>query len=125
MAWFFPDEATAHTDALLERVRREGAVAPAIWPLEVANVMLFGEKRGRVTASDTDDFIALLGLLPILVDDQAPGLAFATILPLARRHKLTVYDAAYLELALRLGLPLATLDKELRLAAPTVGGVLL
>ncbi len=125
MAWFFPDEVTAHTDALLERVRREGAVAPAIRPLEVANVMLFGEKRGRVTASDTDDFIALLDLLPILVDDQAPGLALATILLLARRHKLTVYDAAYLELALRLGLPLATLDKELRLAAPTVGGLLL
>ena len=125
MAWFFPDEATPHTDALRKRLDRETAAVPSLWPLEAANIMLMGERRGRTTQAEANEFIDLLNDLPIIVDDQTPAVAFAAILPLARTQKLTVYDAAYLELALRLGLPLATLDKALRTAAASLGVVLL
>ena len=125
MAWFFPDEATPQTDALRKRLEHETAAVPSLWPLEVANVMLMGERRGRTSRADAEEFIALLNGLPIIRDDQTPALAFAAILPLARTQNLTTYDAAYLELALRLGLPLATLDRRLLQAAQALGVTLL
>ena len=125
MAWFFPDGATKEAAANLARLRLSGATVPSLWPLEVANVMLIGEKRGRVTQNDTEAFVTLLRGLPISVKEETPRYAWGEILRLARLHKLTPYDASYLELALRLGLPLATLDKELRQAALDSGVPLL
>ncbi len=124
-AWLLPDEVTPQTETVLERVQKDGANVPVMWPQEVANVMLISERRGRIMQEQSESFIVLLDSLPIVVDDRTPTLAFSAILPLARAQKLTVYDAAYLELALRLGLPLATLDKELRVAAQTLGVTLL
>ena len=117
MAWYFKDEATPYTNAVRAGLATERAAVPALWPLEVANVLLMGERRKRSTQTKATKWLRFLSALPIAVDTQTPGLAFDPILDLARSHKLTAYDAAYLELAKRRGLPLATLDAELRAAA--------
>ncbi len=121
VSWLFQDEADSGSDALQEVVAEKGAIVPALWPLEVANVLLQAERRGRVTAADTDERLNLLASLPITIDDAAGNLAYAGIVMLAREHGLTSYDAAYLELAARAGVPLATLDKALRKAAANAG----
>lgn len=123
MAWCFEDEATEATDAVLERLREDQAVVPAIWPLEVANVVLVAERRGRLTEAQASRFRELLTQLPINLDTaptDMPGLV-AT----GRRHTLSSYDAAYLLLAERLGATLATLDKPLAKAARKAGVQLL
>ena len=97
------------------------AVVPTIWPLEVANAALMGERRKRLDEARSTRFFALLGGFPITVDDGTSGKAFGDIAHLARTHGLTTYDAAYLELAIRMGLPLATLDEKLKAAAMAVG----
>jgi predicted nucleic acid-binding protein len=96
-------------------------VVPAIWHLEVANALLMGERRKRSTRADTATWTAFLATLPIDVDNETPGRAWDEVLDLARAQNLTSYDAAYLELAIRRGLPLATLDDKLRMAAIAVG----
>lgn len=121
MAWFFADEATEATNAVLDRLRYGQAFVPPLWFWEVTNVMLVGERRRRVTQADTARFITLLHGLPITVDGQAAGSVFSQVLLLARAHSLSVYDAAYLELAQRLALPLATLDGALQRAAEALG----
>ena len=125
MTWLFPDEATSTSLTLLKRLTSEAAVVPLLWPLEVANVTLNGEKRGRITRADADEFIMLLHGLRITVEEDTERRAWDGVLRLAREQGLTVYDAAYLELALRLGLPLATLDNDLIRAATTLGVTLL
>lgn len=121
MAWYFKDEATAYTNAVRASLATESAVVPALWPLEVANVLLRGERRKRSTQARAAKWLRYLSALPIAVDAEAPFRAFDYTLSLARAHKLTAYDAAYLELALRRGLPLGTLDRELEKAAKAVG----
>jgi predicted nucleic acid-binding protein len=121
MAWCFGDEATAKTVAVQNRLVSETAIVPAHWSLEVANVLAMAERRQRITATDAAEFLRLLGLLDIERDDQTPQRAFGEILALARSHNLTVYDAAYLELAQRLQLPLASLDVPLCQAADGLG----
>jgi len=121
MTWLFPDEATSASLALLKRLTTEAAIVPGLWPLEVANVTLNGEKRGRITRADADEFIMLLHGLRIIVEEDTERRAWDEVLRLAREQGLTVYDAAYLELAQRLGLPLATLDKDLIRAATALG----
>ena len=125
MAWCFEDEATPETDAILKRLRQSSAIAPAIWPLEVANVLRNGKRRSRLTQTQIEQFTADLKSLSIFVEPIDISRALDQILPLAQTHGLTPYDAAYLELALRFGLPLATLDKELRIAAASLGVILL
>lgn len=120
MAWCL-EETTLETEALLERLRETSGVVPVVWPLEVANIMLVGERRGRITQAQTAHFVQLLGTLPITVDDWAIAVAWETVLALGRTHNLSAYDAAYLELAVRQGLPLATQDARLRAAATAVG----
>lgn len=117
LAWCFEDEGGADTDALIDRVAAEGALVPAIWPLEVANALAVAERRGRIAPEDSVAFVALIEELPITVDAATASHAFHETLNLARDHGLSVYDAAYLELAVRAGLPLATLDEGLRRAA--------
>ncbi|HTZ99507.1 MAG TPA: type II toxin-antitoxin system VapC family toxin [Candidatus Aquilonibacter sp.] len=121
MAWLFRDEATPKTAALLTRLESETALAPAWWFIEVTNVLALAERRGRITPAQSDAFIADLGKLGIERDDEAPNRAFTNLLTLCRVHRLTCYDAMYLDLALRRGLPLATLDDDLRKTAKNLG----
>ena len=125
LTWCFDDERTDATDALLERVVESGAEAPAHWPLEILNALAMAERRGRIEADRRQSLAGYLHDLPVTIDVETASHAWATTARLAARHRLTIYDAAYLELALRLGLPLATLDKELRVAAGALGVTLL
>ena len=119
LAWCFEDEATAETDAVLEQLAEDSAVAPSLWELEVINVLLLAERRGRITESQTARFVALLTQLPILIDSA--GVDMASVLAAGRHHGLTAYGAAYLVLAEREGIPLATIDGKLRVAAQAAG----
>lgn len=121
MAWCFRDETTPYVLAVLERVRDEGAIVPGVWPLEVANTLLVGERRRRLREAETLQFVELLGDLDITMDPPDTDAVWEAVLPLARTHGLSSYDASYLELAARQGLPLATLDKDLRAAAGRLG----
>jgi len=121
MAWLFNDEATPKTEALLTRLITETALVPAWWFIEITNVLAMAERKGRLTPAQSDAFIADLGKLGIERDDEAPQRAFTYLLALCRRHRLTSYDAIYLDLAVRRSLPLATLDDDLRKAAKKLG----
>lgn len=121
MAWLFHDEATSKTAALLNRLASESAVVPAWWALEVVNVLALAERKGRITLAQSDAFITSLNTLEIERDNESPARAFTHLLSLCRKHRLTSYDAMYLDLANRRGLPLATLDEELRKAAKKLG----
>jgi predicted nucleic acid-binding protein len=123
MAWCFEDEATEATDAVLDRLRDDEAAVPAIWPLEVANVLLVAERRGRLSEAQASRFLELLAQLPIEVDDAPRDLA--DIVAAGRRHELSSYDASYLVLAERLGASLATLDQRLAKVAEGAGVELL
>lgn len=117
MAWLFQDEATPRTSALLKRLATETAIVPGWWFIEVANVLAMAERKGRISATQSDAFARDISALRIERDDGAPDRAFHQILALCRSHRLTSYDAIYLDLALRSSLPLATLDDDLRKAA--------
>ncbi len=121
VSWCFEDEASEVCDALLERVRDEGALVPSLWHLELGNVMIQAERRGRIMSADVSTRLELIGDLPIVTDDETPIRALREILAIARAENLTTYDAAYLELAIRRGLPLATNDKRLRSAGTNTG----
>ena len=123
LAWCFDDEATGATDALLGRAAAEGVVVPALWFLEVANALLTAERRGRLTPAQTLEVLTRLAALPAERDSVA--VSPTAVLALARAQRLTAYDAAYLELAIRRELPLATLDEELRRAGQAAGVPLL
>ena len=121
MTWLFHDEATPKTSQLLAQLATETALVPAWWFIEVTNVIALAEKKKRITVAQSNAFIADVGTLGIEVDSDAPARAFAQLLPLCRTHQMTSYDAMYLELAVRRGLPLATLDADLRKAAKACG----
>ncbi len=121
MAWCFSEEATPATIAVLDRLKTEAALVPRHWFLEVANSLAMAEKRGRIAEAESDRFIVLLNAIDLRVDDEGQTRVFSHILPLARSHRLTTYDATYLDLTLRRQLPLASLDKELRTAASQYG----
>ena len=120
MAWYFEDESTPATDALLDRVADAGALVPGLWRLEVANAFQTAIRRQRIDAVYRDASLAELGLMPITIDAETSTYAWSATLRLADRVSLTLYDAAYLELAQRRSLPLATLDRDLRTAAPAL-----
>lgn len=117
MTWLFKDETTAATLALLDRLENESALVPELWFLEVANVLALAERKSRIEAERSVEFIHQISKLQMQVDTDAAGRAFTEVLDLARDHSLTAYDATYLDLALRRNLPLATLDEPLRKAA--------
>ncbi len=121
MSWCFEDEATPYTEAALDRLQGATAVVPAIWPLEVANVLLSAQRRGRLTEAQSARFVELLGALPIVMEQPSADQIFGSVLPLGRQHGLSAYDAAYLELAARQGLPLATRDERIIAAAAAIG----
>jgi predicted nucleic acid-binding protein len=120
VAWAF-DEHSAYADAVGGRLAEAGALAPAVWPLEFANTLLVAERRGRMTEAETSrirDHVLGLG---IEVIPDHPERVATEVLALARQHGLTAYDASYLDLAMREGIPLATLDDRLIEAARRAG----
>lgn len=122
LAWCFEDESTSFTDSILGALSVDSTcLVPPIWPSEVANGIRTAERRGRLSVRDGEVFGALLLELPIEVVAASPAMLFDVVLPLARDYDLTVYDAMYLDLALRMQLPLATLDDKLRSVAGRAG----
>ena len=122
MSWFFEDEATIATDELLDQLNSDGrAIVAAHWALEVGNTLLMAERRKRSTVAESSHFLAILDALPIETDQETISRAGTETMALARAQGLTLYDSAYLELAMRRSLPLATLDKQLRAAAKKTG----
>jgi predicted nucleic acid-binding protein len=121
LAWLFHDEKDPYADAIVARLPAVAMLVPRLWRLEIANVLLVGERRKRCSQADTTAWLSFLSGLPIVVDSATEARAWTDTLSLARQHGLTAYDAAYLELALRESLPLATLDAKLEAAATAVG----
>ena len=121
LSWCFEDERTDATDALLKQVVESGAEAPSLWPLEILNALAMAERRRRIDSDRRQRLCGFLHDLPVNIDVETASRAWAASSQLATRFKLTLYDAAYLELAQRLNLPLATLDKELRAAGRALG----
>jgi len=121
VAWCFEDENSPFTEGVLDLLSAGTEVlTPAIWPFEVANALLVAERRKRITVAQVTALLRRIAALPISVEPIEAGYAFEQILAVARQQNLTEYDAAYLDLALRAGLPLATLDDKLKQAARLV-----
>ena len=125
LSWVYTDEHSAASDALLARVADRGAVVPSLWRLEIASGLQTGIKRKRIDATYRDAAIQKLLSLPIETDPHTHKYAWTSALRLAGTHQITIYDASYLELALRSSLPLATRDDQLASAAASAGAVLL
>jgi predicted nucleic acid-binding protein len=121
IAWCFPDEKDDYAQSVLDALISAPAFVPDLWHLEVANTLLVGERRKRSTQADTVAWMNFLAALPIAADEETKTYAFSDTANLGRSHNLSAYDAAYLELALRRGLLLATLDDKLKAAAHAVG----
>jgi predicted nucleic acid-binding protein len=121
LAWYFEDEVSEYADLVLERLREDSALVPSLWPLEIANGLISAERRGRLSPAGVMRTAELVQELPISVQEVPPGLALGAVIDVARSQVLSAYDAAYLELAMREGVPLATRDDNLRAAAGRVG----
>ena len=117
LAWIFPEEMSKAIEGVFERVVEQGARVPTLWRIEVANSLTMAVRSGRMNAEDRSISLHDLADLQILTDTETGERVWSDTLTLADRHRITVYDATYLELALRLSLPLATLDADLRKAA--------
>ncbi len=125
LAWIYPDETTDAVLAVFDQVIHQGAFVPELWRTEIANCLTQGVRRSRITAIERSQSLSDLANMGIITDNQTGKHVWQESLILADRHRLTVYDATYLELALRLSLPLATLDDDLRRAAQDEGVTLL
>lgn len=121
MSWIIVDERTDANQAVLDRATRQGMAAPTLWPIEVANSLAMAQRRGRMTAALRNQALRDLQMMQVEIDDQTLSHVWQTTMGLADAHSLTVYDATYLELAMRRRLSLATLDKALIAAAARVG----
>jgi predicted nucleic acid-binding protein len=121
MSWCFEEEASDDSDRVLDALQKGEALVPSVWPLEVANVLVMAERRGRLKAGESARFLELLQSLPIFVEEVSLPRATGAVLSIARELDLSVYDASYLELAMRSGVALATHDLALARAADTVG----
>jgi len=124
LSWAFESESTPFSVAVLKSLETAQALAPALWAFEVTSVLSTAERRGRMNAEAQAVFLERLRLLPFAIEHRPVSWLAQQILPLARTYKLSAYDAAYLELAIREGLPLATLDDDLRRVASAAGVVL-
>jgi predicted nucleic acid-binding protein len=121
VAWCFREEASAASWTLLDRIVVDGALVPSLWPYEIGNVLIMAERRERLTEADVGEFLDLLARRPIELDPIAAERVLHDVRHLARSERLTAYDAAYLELAMRSGLPLATRERALARAATRSG----
>lgn len=113
ISWILPDEYSDYAEKILTFLDEKQAIVPSIWYLEIANVLTVSERRGRMTKVQTQQALSLLEFLNIIMDQETEAKAFNVTLNLAREQNLASYDAAYLELAIRLGIPLATSDNKL------------
>jgi predicted nucleic acid-binding protein len=120
LAWCFEDEQTPGIMSVLDRIAETGAFAPQLWPIEALNGLLTAERKGRIDARVRQRLAGFLHDLPIRIDDNTAVKLWSATASLAEAQRLTAYDATYLELAMRLGVPLATNDKRLRMAASAV-----
>ena len=121
LAWCFPDESSDYADSVLVALEGKTILVPAVWSLEIANAVLVGERKKRLRQPEILRFITLLESLSVLQDIQPASDHVNNVLPLAREYSLSAYDAAYLELSIRNGAPLATLDDRLEKAAKQAG----
>jgi predicted nucleic acid-binding protein len=122
LTWCFPDEDAALAQHVADRFKRgDTALVPSFWPHEVLNALLAGEKRGRISRELVRSFLHDLALLPITLEQFPTRVVFDRLQCLGRKHGLTAYDAAYLDLAIESGLPLATLDDALIRACKSTG----
>ena len=123
-AWVLPEESNTRVDDLMDEAAASGALSPGIWPFEVGNALLAAERRTRITQEQRSGCLADLADLAIAIDGDDLARTWGPLLKLAQRHWTSLYDAAYLELALRADLPLATLDTRLAAAATEAGAAL-
>ncbi len=114
ISWIMPDE--SHDDDLLNQIVEKGAIVPSLWSLEVGNVLLVAQRNKRITSEQLHKALYILKELPIVIDTMTSHHAWLETMELAERYDLTLYDASYLELSLRLTLPLVTFDKTLKRA---------
>lgn len=121
LAWCFPDEASAYADGVLVALEDRTMIVPAVWALEITNAVVVAERRKRVKKPDVHRFVELLGGLTIIEHSQTVADTVNGVLPLAREYDLSAYDAAYLDVAIRQGVPLATLDGALQKACRAAG----
>jgi predicted nucleic acid-binding protein len=121
LAWCFEDEGDARAESLLDFLRGNSAIVPAIWRLEALNAFVIAERRGRITLLDTSEFLVFLDELPIKTLPYPAASELGSVLSLCRAYGLSAYDAAYLGLAIKFGVPLASLDKRLNEAARSKG----
>ena len=121
MSWYFKDEANPYANDVQKALAVGGAVVPALWPLEVANILVMGDTAKRSTEAEASRWLGYLTKLPIRIDDESTRCAWSDVLHVARSYDLSAYDAAYLELAIRSGLPMASLDSQLLTAAVSAG----
>lgn len=122
MAWLFEDEKTKASEHLLTQFSKDArAIVPSLWMWEVGNVLLVAQRRKRVTHAQASGFLQMLKILPITIDEKSAQAAHGVTFELALEQDLSSYDAAYLELALRRQLPVASLDKKLNCASKALG----
>jgi len=121
MSWCFGDESSRYSNKILKALTSSRALVPGIWPLELTNVLLVAERKGRLDRASGVRFVELVRSLPIIVEIEPTSLIFTNIFSLARETGLSSYDASYLDLAMRAGLPIATKDKAMRQAAGRCG----
>lgn len=121
LAWQFRDESNPYADSTVERLEEEDAIAPAVWPLEVANAFVVGVRRGRLSSTEAAEAVSMILDLPVTIRPADSKPALQTILDLAATFELSAYDASYIHLAQTERLPLATLDGRLREIAERAG----
>lgn len=121
LAWAFPDEASNYAEEVLIALDGRTILVPALWVVEITNAILVAERRKRIAQPEVRRFVELLSELMVVMDSQGVEESVSNILPLGREHGLSAYDAAYLDVAMRHGAPLATLDRSLRKAGRKSG----
>jgi predicted nucleic acid-binding protein len=121
LAWCFPDEASDYADGVLVALEGHTILVPALWSIEITNAVLIAERRKRIKQAEIRRFVELLDGLTVIIDSQSVTESVSNILPLAREYGLSAYDAAYLDVAVRQGVPLATLDSALQKAGRKAG----
>jgi predicted nucleic acid-binding protein len=121
LSWCFADEATPYSRAVLAALETTYAVVPALWPFEIASGLAIAERRKRISQDQIAEFLETLRRLPIQIERREALWLWQALLPIAREHRLTAYDAAYLDLAKRDRLSLATLDRDLQAAGSALG----
>jgi predicted nucleic acid-binding protein len=121
LAWCFPEEASEYADRILVALEGHAILIPPLWAVEITNAVLMAERRKRVKQPEIRRFVELLDALTVIMDSQSVAESVSNILPIAREYGLSAYDAAYLDVAARHGVPLATLDSALQRACRKAG----